>query len=393
MNLADVIVVILAILLAYRGWRRGLLGQVFELGGGFLGLVVGVTFGPRIADAFTDRAGVGAVLVSLLIVFLCLSMGQALGYVIGHRSGSFAKRARLGGLDAVLGCAFGIVITFLTYWLVGSLLAQSSIRPLARELQRSTLLRAMIDVSEPPDVLGSLRQYLATTDFPQVFAGLPPQIGPPVELPSGRVARRAKEAAEASTVRIVVPACGGTQLGSGWIAAESTVVTNAHVVAGGQNVTVQELASGGHAATVVGFDKDTDVAILHVEGLTAPALELETDMLERGTPGATLGYPGSRDGNMEVLPAAVQGAFQARGRDIYGRAEVTRSVYELRAGVEQGDSGGPFVLPDGRVAGVIFAASTTDARTGYALVGAEVADDISRGSGRVDAVGTGACTR
>jgi hypothetical protein len=96
---------------------------------------------------------------------------------------------------------------------------------------------------------------------------------------------------------------------------------------------------------------------------------------------------------MEVLPAAVQGSFQARGRDIYGRAEVTRSVYELRAGVEQGDSGGPFVLPDGRVAGVIFAASTTDARTGYALVGAEVADDISRGSGRVDAVGTGSCTR
>lgn len=393
MNLADVIVLILAASLAYRGWRRGLLGQVFELGGGFIGLVAGVALGPRIADAFTDQAGIGSVMLSLLIVFLCLSLGQALGYVVGHRSGSLAKRARLGGLDAGLGAAFGIVLTLLTYWLVGSLLAQSSIRPLARELQRSTLLRAMIDVSEPPDVLGSLRQYLATTDFPQVFAGLPPQIGPPVELPSGRIARRATRAAEASTVRILVPACGGTQLGSGWIAAESTVVTNAHVVAGGQNVTVEELASGAHAATVVSFDKNTDVAILHVEGLTAPVLELERDTLERGTPGATLGYPGSKGGRLEVLPAAVQGSFQARGRDIYGRAEVTRSVYELRAGVEQGDSGGPFVLPDGRVGGVIFAASTTDGNTGYALVGEEVADDVSRGAGRTGAVGTGSCTR
>ncbi len=392
MNLADVIVLILAALLAYRGWRRGLLGQVFELGG-FIGLVAGVALGPRIADAFTDQAGMGSVMLSLLIVFLCLSLGQALGYVIGHRSGSLAKRARLGGLDAGLGAAFGIVLTLLTYWLVGSLLAQSSIRPLARELQRSKLLRAMIDVSEPPDVLGSLRQYLATTDFPQVFAGLPPQIGPPVELPSGRVARRATRAAEASTVQILVPACGGTQLGSGWIAADSTVVTNAHVVAGGQNVTVQERQSGDHPATVVGFDKNTDVAILHVEGLTAPALDLEEETLPRGTPGATLGYPGSRGGELEALPAAVQGSFEARGRDIYGRNEVTRSVYELRARVQQGDSGGPFVLPDGRVGGVIFAASTTDGNTGYALVGEEVADDISRGTGRTGAVGTGSCTR
>ena len=393
MNLADVIVLILAALLAYRGWRRGLLGQVFELGGGFIGLVVGVALGPRVADAFTDQAGVGAIMLSLLMVFLCLSLGQALGYVLGHRSGTIAKRARLGGLDAGLGAAFGIVLTLLTYWLIGSLLAQSSIRPLARELQRSTLLRTMVDVSEPPDVLGTLRQYLATTDFPQVFAGLPPQIGPPVDLPSRSTARRATNAAEASTVRIVVPACGGTQLGSGWIAADSTVVTNAHVVAGGENVSVQERASGAHPATVVSFDKDTDVAILHVEGLTAPVLDLETETLPRGTPGATLGYPGSKGGELEALPAAVQGSFEARGRDIYGRNEVTRSVYELRASVQQGDSGGPFVLPDGRVGGVIFAASTTDGNAGYALVGEEVADDIRRGAGRTGSVGTGSCTR
>jgi S1-C subfamily serine protease len=60
--------------------------------------------------------------------------------------------------------------------------------------------------------------------------------------------------------------------------------------------------------------------------------------------------------------------------------------------VRQGDSGGPFVLSNGDVAGVIFAASTTDGDIGYALTAGEVADEIETGSGRTEAVGTGRCT-
>lgn len=85
---------------------------------------------------------------------------------------------------------------------------------------------------------------------------------------------------------------------------------------------------------------------------------------KRGQPGATLGYPGDRGGRAEYGPAAVQQRLNATGLDIYGRDTVTREVYELRASVRQGDSGGPFVLPNGRVGGVIFAASTTNGGTG-----------------------------
>ncbi len=49
MNLVDLAVLVLAALSAVRGWRLGLLGQFFELGGGFLGLLAGVSFGPDIA--------------------------------------------------------------------------------------------------------------------------------------------------------------------------------------------------------------------------------------------------------------------------------------------------------------------------------------------------------
>jgi hypothetical protein len=72
---------------------------------------------------------------------------------------------------------------------------------------------------------------------------------------------------------------------------------------------------------------------------------------------------------------------------------VTRSVYEVRARVRQGDSGGPFVLPNGTVAGVVFAASTTDADTGYVLTGSEVEDEIETGTARNRPVATGECTR
>jgi S1-C subfamily serine protease len=87
----------------------------------------------------------------------------------------------------------------------------------------------------------------------------------------------------------------------------------------------------------------------------------------------------------------VQARFDAVGRDIYGESGVQREIYDLRARVEQGDSGGPFVLPRGAVAGVVFAASTSDAGEGFALTGAEVADEVDQGAGSSTPVPTGDC--
>jgi uncharacterized membrane protein required for colicin V production len=391
-NLADLAVVVLAGLAAFRGFRQGLLAQFFELGGGFLGLVLGVTLGGRVADAFTDEPGMQALLISLLTVFILLSLGQTGGHLIGHRFGRAAQNARLGGLNQGLGAGFGIFVTLLSYWLIGSLLVHGPSREVARLMSRSVILKELNGLSKPPDVLAYLRQYLDTAGFPQVFAGLPRPIGEPVDLPSDRVARRAARRVQPSTVRIVVPACGGQQLGSGWIGAPNTVVTNAHVVAGGGDVQVQD-GDGTHTGRVVLFDPGTDVAIVHVTGLAGPPLELETSVLERGTPGATLGYPGANGGSLSVDRAAVQDSYPARGRDIYGRDDVTRQVYELRASIRQGESGGPFALPSGEVAGVVFAASTTDGDVGYALTGAEIADELAAGSTRTEPVDTGECAR
>jgi S1-C subfamily serine protease len=393
LSVADLVVVVVAIFAAHRGWRRGLLAQAFELGGGFLGLLAGVALGPRIAAPFAEEAGIEAALLSLLAVVLGLSVGQGLGYVIGHRFGHAARKARLGGLDSGLGALFGAFVILVSYWLIGSLLVEGPIRSVARSLKHSALLRAMNEVSAPPDVLAYLRQYLVAADFPQVFVGIPPN-NDPVPLPRGRLVRRAIRAADQSTVRIMTPTpqCGGNQLGSGWIAGETTVITNAHVVAGGKEISVFEGATS-HEGNVVLFDPATDIAVIRVDELDGPALELSTEPLGRGTRGAVLGYPGSRGGQLATGAAAVQARFQAVGRDIYGSGTVRREVYELRAAVEEGESGGPFVRPDGRVAGTVFAASTTDATVGYALTGNELADEVARGARTTGPVSTGDCTR
>lgn len=68
-----------------------------------------------------------------------------------------------------------------------------------------------------------------------------------------------------------------------------------------------------------------------------------------------------------------------------------RNVYQLRADVRPGNSGGPFVRTDGEVMGLIFSTSATEQGVGYALTGREVGpriDQAARAQGEVD---TGPC--
>jgi S1-C subfamily serine protease len=139
----------------------------------------------------------------------------------------------------------------------------------------------------------------------------------------------------------------------------------------------------------VAFDPDLDVAVLWVDGLGAPALRFAASDPGRGAVGATLGFP--HGGVLVIEPAAVAGAYSARGRDIYGSSQVTRRILELRAVVDQGDSGGPLVLPDGTVGGVVFAEARTDDNAGYALSPTSVATAVAPAVGRTGRVDTGAC--
>src|SRR5262249_60786539 len=106
-------------------------------------------------------------------------------------------------------------------------------RGLREDLQRSATLRAL-NSALPPS--GSVLNALARFDpFPSIS-------GPPVDLPAphAAIARDPDvRAAARGVVKIQGTACGLGVEGSGWIARPRVVVTNAHVVAGQQDTTLQ----------------------------------------------------------------------------------------------------------------------------------------------------------
>ena len=313
------------------------------------------------------------------------------------RSSGVARRlgdGLLGTADRTVGAGFGVVQALLIVWLAGSLLAEGPVPRLAETAGGSTAVRTMTAILPPPtEIAVGLGGWLDDTGLPDVFVGFEPLPGPPVDRPADPTARAIARAAEKSTLKVSAATCGLSSVGTGFVVAYGFVVTNAHVVAGADSDGIRVNAVGGRVfdAVPVLFDADLDIALLRVDGLTAPPLFLARKDPGRGDVGASLGYPGG--GALTIVPAAVSGHFAATGLDIYGVSRVRRQVLELRAAIDRGDSGGPFVLADGTVGGVVFAEAKTNPDVGYALAATEVAARIAPGLGRYAPVDTGTCVR
>jgi S1-C subfamily serine protease len=68
-----------------------------------------------------------------------------------------------------------------------------------------------------------------------------------------------------------------------------------------------------------------------------------------------------------------------------------RQIYEVKAKVVPGNSGGPLIAQDGSVIGVIFAESTTYNHVGYALTTSKVIPEINQAKNLNRTVNTGKC--
>jgi len=386
-NVVDVILVGVALLAAYQGARVGALVQVCAilgfLGGLYLGaLLASVTV--RWAHDPTARTAV-ALTTMVGVAFALGMLGRILGSTLAVRAHTGMARSA----DAVLGIVVAVVAALATFWLLASTLVNSSSVAVDSAILQSRVITALDDVlPAPPTVFSQAQGFLTAEGFPPVFAALAPASARPVALPGDGQLRRAVLAAQASTVKIEGYGCGVLQEGSGFVVAPGLVVTNAHVVAGIAQPLVQD-GKTVHTTKVVLFDPSYDLAVLRVAGLDAPVLRLDPSTVGRGTQAAVLGYPGG--GPFTVDAAGVMAAFEAEGRDIYDRALTVRNVYELDAVVRPGNSGGPLVLPDGQVVGVVFSRSLVDSSVGYALTSVDVLPRVSRAEAATAAVGTGGC--
>jgi S1-C subfamily serine protease len=169
------------------------------------------------------------------------------------------------------------------------------------------------------------------------------------------------------------------------------VVTNAHVVAGEHDTTVQVQGNPpGLPAELVEFDSHDDIAVLRAQGLSEPALPLARHPAA-GTPAAILGYP--EDGPFDVQPGRIAETVVAATQDAYGNGPVDRSIEPLRGLVRPGNSGGPLVDGAGAVVGTVFAAltGTTSGSDGLAVPNEVVQTQLAHAKSRSAPVSSGPC--
>ena len=390
MNGLDVVLTVVLVFAAVAGYRRGAAMQLFSYGGLLVGLVVGALLAPRLATTVQSEAARAGVAVTTLL--LAGAMGDAAGLLLGSRVRKHARASRLGQADAAGGSLVALLATLLAIWFVALNLANGPFPQIASEVRGSAIVRGLgSSLPDPPSLVGEARRFFDRFGFPEVFKGIPPEPAEPVSGPTAAEAQQAFDLAAASTMKIVGQACDHIQEGSGFVVADGYVVTNAHVVAGIRSPEVSDADGVGGAAVTVFFDPELDLAVLRVDAPLGSVLSLATAEVDRGAVGAVLGYPGG--GPLVGGGAAVLQPIPALGHDIYGRDDVQRDVYELQAEVRPGNSGGPFVLPDGTVAGIVFAASSVDPDIGYAIRTSGILDELDLATSSTTAVDTGPCIR
>jgi S1-C subfamily serine protease/uncharacterized membrane protein required for colicin V production len=377
---------LLAVLL---GWRSGALPQVGGLLGAALGAIGGLAAVPRLLPTLTDVPAAVRAGALLLVLLGAVGVGEAIGTRLGRSASRLLGTGLLGALDRVAGMAVGVGQALLILWLAGGILATGAIPGLGQLAQTSRTIRAIGVLLPPPTaIVLELGKALDDAGLPDVFLGLERLPALPVDLPDDPLAVAIAARAAASVLRVEAETCAYRSTGTGFVVAAGYVITNAHVVAGAREIVVVGVA-GSLPAVPVFFDPELDVALLRVAGLGASALVFSAGDPGRGALGATIGYPGGGDAVVE--PAAVTDVYPAEGLDITGTERVTRRIVELRARVEPGDSGGPLLLVDGTVGGVVFAESRSDESVGYALSPTDVAVAIAPAVGRTAAADPGPC--
>lgn len=392
MNFIDLVALIILVVTFLAGLRSGLLPQAGGLAGALLGGFVAIQLLPVVRPSLDHIDPSFRALIVLGGLLLLVALGEAAGSQLG-----IAVRMRVGGMigrmDTVAGALLGLGQGILVIWLAGGLLAAGPLPSLAMQAQRSVAVRTLDRVLPPPtQIAGELARLLDASGLPEVFVGLEPFPAPAPDLPDDPTAREIAEVAIPSTVEVLSLACSYQLTGSGFVVRDDYVVTNAHVVAGSRTVRIRPNEAGFQDATVVLFDADLDVALLYAPTLDAPALPFHAGDPDTGDVGAAIGFPNG--GPLTVTPGAVATVIpEARGRNLYGNDTVTRRVIELRASIARGNSGGPFVLEDGTVGGVVFAQARSDPNVAYALSPVSVADAIGPALGETDEVTTGACVR
>ncbi|MDP9683218.1 S1-C subfamily serine protease [Streptomyces griseoviridis] len=381
----DILLLVAAVWFAVVGFRQGFVVGILSVIGFLGGGLAAVYLLPVVWDLLTDNAEVQttAAVVAVVVVIVCASVGQALTTHLGSKLRRHITWSPARALDATGGALVNVIAMLLVAWLIGSAVAGTTLPTLGRAVRDSKVLTGVAEAL-PQRADGWFTDFssiLAQNGFPQVFSPFSDEPIADVDPPDPALARSAVAVrAQRSIVKVVGTAtgCGKVLEGTGFVFGERRVMTNAHVVGGVDEPTVQIGGEGRtYDATVVLYDWRRDIAVLDVPDLRAPVLRFAEEDARVNEGAIVAGFP--ENGSYDVRAARLRGRITAKGPDIYHRGTVGRDVYSLYATVRQGNSGGPLLTPDGEVYGVVFAKSLDDPDTGYALTVDEIQQDIAQG--------------
>ena len=404
----DLVILGFALLMALWGYSFGLLGGGMLVCGFVVGAFAGSAVGSLAARGeFSSRspamvALAGGVVLAALLGFV--------GYSL-RASQRDRLSERLYRADGLGGALLLICVALALVWMVGD-----AAKPVSAQGQRPEdppsrilgVLQGGLPDARPVLVrLGVFPLSRQRVDpMPQVDLRAVPDPRTPVAKGGGRPVappdpgilrdsdvRRAGR----SVVRVVGTACGLGIQGSGWVADEGIVVTNAHIVAGQRDTSVELHDGSRNDADVIWYAPKDDLAILRSHGVALGGvrpLGLRHDA-PAGTAGAILGYPG--DGSYRAVPGRLGPTETVLTRDSYGRGPFERPVTAVRGVVRRGNSGGPMVDGRGRVLTTMFLAARSPGRrvraglgaySGFGVPSAVARRALARSSQRV---GTGPC--
>ena len=155
--------------------------------------------------------------------------------------------------------------------------------------------------------------------------------------------------------------------------ASGEVLTNNHVINGATSISVTDIGNGQpYPATVVGYDRSHDIAVLQLQG--AAGLQTasigDSSGVVVGDQIAAIGNAGGRGGTPSITGGTVSALNQTVTiSDDTGGSEQLAGLIQVAADVQPGDSGGPLVNTAGQVIGVDTAGSAGSRRQPSGAVG------------------------
>lgn len=387
-NWVDLIIVVLLVLAVIEGMRIGLLSQLLSIAGFFAGLFLAGWLFPYVIrfDNPTLRTIVNATLVLLFALYTAV-----LGFDIAQkvhwsfRLGKLTGKPRLKRLENILGVVPGVVACLVVVWILGVTIGRLPLVGLSNSVSDAATVQLLTNNLPPsPAVFAVFNRKINPNAQPAVLAQSKPQ--PDFNYNAADV-EQAVVVAKESVVRITSFSCGGIVGGSGFAVAPGLIATAAHVVAGSKRPIIK-YRDISYEAKPVYFDAIFDLAVLQVAKLPTPALNLAKGDVPLDTTVAVIGYP---DGNYGAAPGIIRDTRAIAVRSIYDQGSLSRGVYDVQTSALHGNSGGPVVLKNGQVAGVLFSTAPDVNNVAYALKPVYLADALKAVQKTSTRVSTGAC--